>query len=254
MSRVIYERNPLYEVTLQVKYPTILRISSEDPANFQDQIRSKYPIYKTEIQNEQEISLFPNQMNLPPIFRNISSTKSHTFISKDGKDKINLTNSFISLSTLYYERWEVFFGKFKNIYQIFKDLYAPSVIDRICLRYKDVYVKEEHHLEDKKWADLIEFPWIGALTPDNEDKVTEYNTTYELLLEEGVKRRVVSGLGMKNEKKCFFVDSDFTCTTIDSVNNYEDTCNKLHNYSTNFYQSVVTKTLKDAMGVKEEIE
>lgn len=253
MKRIVYKNPPLDEVILQVKFPVDLRLN-DDPKDFQENVKSDFPFYKMNIDNEQEISLFPNQVNLPPVFRNISSTKNHTFISKDGKDKINLTNSFISLSTLQYERWEIFFAKFKNLYQVFKGLYAPSVIDRIGLRYKDVYVKEKHHLEDKKWADLIASPWIGALTSNDEDKVSASNVTYELLLEEGVKRRVVSGLGMKNGKKCFFVDSDFTCTMIDSVDNYEDVCNKLHDHSTNFYQSVVTKTLKDAMGIKEEIE
>lgn len=253
MKRIVYKNPPLDEVILQVKFPVDLRLN-DDPKDFQENVKSDFPFYKMNIDNEQEISLFPNQMNLPPVFRNISSTKNHTFISKDGKDKINLTNSFISLSTLQYERWEVFFGKFKNIYQVFKDLYAPSVIDRIGLRYKDVYVKEKYRLEDKKWADLIAPPWIGALTSNDEDKVSASNVTYELLLEEGVKRRVVSGFGMKNGKKSFIVDSDFTCSIIDSVDNYEGVCNKLHDYSTAFYQSVVTKILKDAMGVKEEIE
>ncbi|MBL8785507.1 MAG: TIGR04255 family protein, partial [Deltaproteobacteria bacterium] len=41
--RVIYASNPLADVICQVRFPRILRIDNELPADFQDAIRGQFP-------------------------------------------------------------------------------------------------------------------------------------------------------------------------------------------------------------------
>ena len=64
-DRVIYRKNPLAEVAVQLRFPTILKIDSESPAAFQDIIRSDYPRYS---QAPVNASLPPN---IPPQIRNL---------------------------------------------------------------------------------------------------------------------------------------------------------------------------------------
>ena len=42
-DRVIYAHNPLEQVICQFRFPPILRIDSELPAQFQDRIRHEFP-------------------------------------------------------------------------------------------------------------------------------------------------------------------------------------------------------------------
>ena len=51
MNRVIYQNNPLIEVILQIRFPTNLSISNDDPVKFQQGISSLFPIYLPQLQN-----------------------------------------------------------------------------------------------------------------------------------------------------------------------------------------------------------
>lgn len=56
-DRVEYNKNVLFEVVFQARYPEIMRISAEEPADFQDIVRQEgYP--------ESELSV--GVTNLPP--------------------------------------------------------------------------------------------------------------------------------------------------------------------------------------------
>ena len=252
MPRVIYKRNPLYEVTLQIKFPTILRINSEDPATFQDQIKSKFPIFRQEIQNQHEISLFPSQGNIPPLFRNISSNKIYLFISEDGKCKVSLANSYVSLSTLDYKHWEAFFGMFKDVLSKFTTTYHQDKFNHVDLRYIDVFDREKLELRDRRWSDLIAKPWIGNLSSDNENNMLASSVNEELRLDDVTRRKVTSRLANKNGKQCFMIDSDFIYTSQMLFENWEQKCEMLHNYSDEFYQTTTTDVLKSAMEPQQE--
>jgi hypothetical protein len=55
VERVLYEKNPLESVICQVRFPTILRVDSEVPSDFQDRIRGRFPIFS---ESSDESSLF----------------------------------------------------------------------------------------------------------------------------------------------------------------------------------------------------
>jgi uncharacterized protein (TIGR04255 family) len=44
--RVIFRKKPSEEVICQLRFPTILRISAEPPATFQERIRLHYPTFQ----------------------------------------------------------------------------------------------------------------------------------------------------------------------------------------------------------------
>lgn len=253
MSRVIYEKNPLIEVVLQIQFPTNLSISTQEPIVFQNAIKNDFPNYRQEIQNEKEISLLPNNNEIKPFVRN-KNTKIHTFITKEGFSKISLSNSTISISTLKYERWEFFIELFTKTVKEFLNIYSPPYIERIGLRYIDAFKRKELNLNGVSWNKLINHPWIGVLDTIDENKALLSSLDTEYILDDNISHlKVHSGLGRINnyQDPVFIIDSDFIHIANENVDDWESITNRLHDYSDNFYQSTITPQLKKALKPKE---
>lgn len=99
LKRVKYNNTPLIEVIFQLQFPTILSINSSQPVGFQDRIREQYPFYEEGIEQQNELLIAPNG---DPTQVKRSQTKNYCFISTDHTYKINLTSSFIAISTVSY--------------------------------------------------------------------------------------------------------------------------------------------------------
>lgn len=65
--RTHYEHAPIHEVICQLRFPTILSINNNEPADFQERIRDSFPQYGRK------------QENLPPQIVNGKTEKSATF-------------------------------------------------------------------------------------------------------------------------------------------------------------------------------
>src|SRR3990172_1974607 len=94
--RVIYQKPTLEEVVCQLRFPAILKIGSEEPAEFQNRIRKKFPIFE---ETPQEIPA-----GIPPkiasfILKRLqagSTGKSFTFLSEDRDWVLSLTRDFLA--------------------------------------------------------------------------------------------------------------------------------------------------------------
>lgn len=253
--RVIYMKNPLIEVILQVKFPTILSINSREPVDFQDAIRQEYPIYQLAVENEQEINIAVGGENLLPSIVQKQQHKNHNFISEDGQYKINLTSGFISLSTLNYTRWEDMLAHFSTPFSKFLEIYKPPFFERIGLRYIDAFSREKLGIQDKPWTELIQSTWLGAIAFVEETRVIGSGLDVEYLLDNGVSRvKVHAGLGNVNNapETAFIVDSDFIHIGNERIEKFDSIVNYLHDNSGKFIRSVITDTLHIAM-VPEEL-
>lgn len=102
-KRVRYQKSPLIEVIFRLRFSTILSINAKQPMEFQDKIREKYPFYQEGDEQQNEMIIGPDGN---PVQIKTSSAKNYAFISSDESYKINLTASFISISTLKYTQWE----------------------------------------------------------------------------------------------------------------------------------------------------
>ena len=119
-ERVIYKRNPLVEVACQIRFPTILKISNQEPFEFQDKVRFKYPLYELQksisipgIQNE--LFQLVQKAGLPLNFQDTT----YNFRAENLKWQISLNKDFIALATTEYERYETFKERFKDVLEIF---------------------------------------------------------------------------------------------------------------------------------------
>lgn len=254
-KRVIYQKNPLVEVILQIKFPTILSINAKDPVDFQDAIRQEYPIYQLAIENEQEITLSAsNDVMLPSVVQR-KQQKNHNFISEDGKYKINLTSSFISISTLAYTQWEDMLARFITPLNKFVEIYQPAFFERIGLRYIDAFSRHQLGVENKKWNELIQPTWLGAISAVSEERVVGGSVDVEYILDNNISRlKVHAGLGNVNDdpEPVFIVDSDFIHIQNVKISDFLRIVDYLHENSGKFIRSVITETLHMAM-VPEEL-
>lgn len=150
-ERVIYKRNPLVEVVCQLRFPPILKISHQEPVEFQDEIRFQYPLFETtQSQVPSEILKVVQQFGLP-----VQSDLAYSFKSEDQKWHLSITKDFIALTTSSYERYEQFKQRLKEAVDIFERIYKPSFYTRVGLRYQDLIIRSKLGIYDKKWSDLI---------------------------------------------------------------------------------------------------
>jgi uncharacterized protein (TIGR04255 family) len=95
-QRVIYRRNPLEQVICQLKFPIILRIENELPAEFQERIRDRYPIL-TEPQMLTSGPEFPEEvMKLVGSLMPVRPARVYEFASADGHWRLTLSKDFIA--------------------------------------------------------------------------------------------------------------------------------------------------------------
>ena len=80
-DRCIYRKNQLADVICQLRFPEILSISTNLPAEFQDAIRDEYPQYSSKMEPTAP-KLEGNPGNLSIV--NQPSTINYQFASADG--------------------------------------------------------------------------------------------------------------------------------------------------------------------------
>ena len=107
-NRCIYRRHQLAEVVCQLRFPEILTIGANMPAQFQELIRDEFPQFAAKKDAPPpRITGTPGNFTL----ENQPQTVNYHFISADGTWKVNLTSRFISLSCSRYTCWEDFAKK-----------------------------------------------------------------------------------------------------------------------------------------------
>ena len=150
-ERVIYNRNPLVGVVCQLRFPPILKISYQEPVEFQDEIRFQYPLFETtKTQVPSEILEIVQQFGLP-----LQSDTAYSFKSEDQRWNLSITKDFIALTTSSYERYEQFKQRLEEALELFRRIYKPSFYTRVGLRYQDLIIRSKLGIKDKNWSDLI---------------------------------------------------------------------------------------------------
>lgn len=257
MKKTIYKNCPLLEVILQIKFPTILSINSNEPDKFQEKIRTEFPIYSLGIENEQEISFQPMNNGIFPSLTNSQQHKNYSFISEDGGYKINLTSSFISISTINYYSWERLLEKFNKPLEAFVEIYKPSFFERIGLRYIDVFSREKLNLHKEPWKNLINPHLLGNLNVIEEELVVNSSVDFEYFLDNKISRaKIHAGIGKINGEieNSFIIDSDFIHINNEKIDDFERIANYLHLNAKNFLNEAICKKLHNALEPEEKDE
>jgi uncharacterized protein (TIGR04255 family) len=213
-----------------------LRIEAEIPADFQDAIRDTFPGFAESSEVKVEVPPGISDQVPPEILRQMMqhpSLKNFEFASEDGKWKVNLTRTFLALSTDAYHRWETFKEKFRRPLQALIDTYSPQYFVRIGLRYIDVIRRSKLGLSDVPWRALLS-PHVSAVLgyPGVGENVRKLDAVYEVALEDptGTVRIITRFVKAKDDDEiCFAIDSDFFT---DQKTRIEDAATRLDYFNT----------------------
>lgn len=248
LMRVRYENSPLVEVIFQLRFPTILSINSNQPVEFQERIRNRFPFFEEQIEEQSDLLINPKIK--ATALRKTGENKNYTFITEDNHTKINLTPSFIAVSTLRYIQWEDFKKIIEFAIPYFEEIYKPAFYTRVGLRYIDVITRSKLDLAGRAWTELMKPHVLGMITADHEAGVKSYlsETEYETK-EAGVISKAHFEFVHVNDlpELSLLIDCDYYYLGIVRSDAMNGVSEKLHNASSQFIQTAITAELHEAM-------
>lgn len=222
-ARVLYAHNPLVSVISQVRFPPILRIEADPPADFQDAVRASFPLLTENAGVGAALGMPPELAGQVPAeilqqlaaFRlNVQpSARTFTFQSDDEDWSMALGRDSLSLTAAKYQRWEEFRDRLSIGLRALIDLYRPAFFARVGLRYQNVICRSELGLTDVPWRDLLASHIAGELTaePIVDDVVLAARQLGAQLPDVGGQLLLRHGLTLKESTNevCFLIDADF---------------------------------------------
>ena len=254
--RVHYDKAQLAEVICQFRFPVILSIGAREPVDFQEAVRSLLPRYAVK-----EDRPAPKITGLGTPHARLEQPKpvvNHSFISADGLWKLNLTNYFISLSTMAYPGWESFGKHFDLPLAQFIRIYQPAYFERIGLRYVNIFSRTALDLAGEPWRDLIASPYLGVLAEEDVDErsTRKCSVDVELTLDSTCHAKIHAGPGMvkknipnapQDPEVKFIFDLDLFMSGQLDTRMAAAGLETLHGHSTPIFQGAITDRLHGAL-------
>jgi uncharacterized protein (TIGR04255 family) len=260
-ARVIYANNPLVEVISQVRFPPILRIEADLPADFQDAIRNLFPVL-TETADINAALGIPAELagqvpaevlqQLASFRLNVqTSPRSFSFRSEDENWSLALSRDALSLTAARYERWEEFRDRLLPGLRALIDLYRPAFFGRVGLRYRDVICRSELGLVDVPWSDLFASHIAGELgaEPIADDVIVAARQLGVRLPEVGGQLLLRHGLTQKDgaSELCFLIDADFYTAERTEVADVERVLEGFHSQAGRLFRWCIRPRLHEAL-------
>lgn len=249
--RCVYQNNQLAQVICQLRFPEILTISANAPAQFQETIRGEFPRYQA-VQERPAPKLTGGAGAYQ--VENQPATVNYNFISEDGIWRINLTGKFISLSCTRYTCWEEFAGKLDKPLATFISVYKPAYFERVGLRYINIISRKALDLEEP-FRELINGRYLGVLF-DEEVKETTANRCSvdgEFAIRGGCRCKLHAGPGMVKKQGVsdgemkFIFDQDLYMPGNVPVNHAAGAMQTLHSQAFAIFRDAITDKLHEAM-------
>ncbi|MEW6718334.1 MAG: TIGR04255 family protein [Chloroflexota bacterium] len=198
---------PLVEVVCQVRFPPILRINTEEPSEFQEEIRDRFP----KIEIEQGILLrlpVPGSGGVPSA--EAQGKMTYRFRTKDEGVTVSLASDFFALSTTQYKHWRDFSKYLRLVDKAVQHVYRPSFATRIGLRFINRITPHNTGLQDlTDIMDLLNPDLIGFVRSDVWSTPVEMETRL-LLSDEDARLNLRIGYGKDKENTPFLL-LDFDC-------------------------------------------
>ena len=251
-TRCLYRKNQLAEVICQLRFPEILTIETNIPAQFQEAIRDEFPRY--ELRKEAPA---PKLTGTPGNLRmeNQPQKNNYQFVSADGMWRVNLTSTFISLACCRYTGWEDFAAKLDKPLAAFIQIYRPTFFERIGLRYLNFISRKHLELENTPFRALIQPQYLGLLSDEQvaEQSTTRNSVDAELAVRGGCRAKIHAGPGLvkrngqTDQEIKFVFDLDLYMAGNVAVNLSAGALQTLHSQAFPIFRGAITDTLHDAL-------
>ncbi len=252
-ERTVYKNNQLVEVVCQLRFPTILAIAENAPAEFQDAIRKTFPQYKSRLE-----AIPPKMIQVPgqpPKMEPQKPVMNHQFVSADGAYRVNMTQNFISLACIHYCCWEDFAGLMDKVLASFIKIYEPAGFDRVGLRYVNAFSKKSLDMEDCGWKEMLQPAYLGLLSDEElpERAFTRCSQDVECAIPGGCRAKIHVGPGMlrrgtETDKEVkLILDIDVSMSGSVPVNLAAGAMQTIHTQCGSIFRAAITDTLHDAL-------
>ena len=247
--RCRYRKNQLAEVICQLRFPEILTIQANTPADFQEAIRDQYPMYL----RQQEIPASAAYGKIVQPKKEL--VVNHQFSTSDGIWRINLTSKFISLTCNRYTCWEDFAAHLDKPLAAFIQTYKPAHFERIGLRYLNFISRNRLEMEEVPFSRLIQPCYLGPLLDDDvqEQSVSRNTVDCEMAIRGGCRIKLHAGPGrvkrgtVEDPEIKFIFDQDLFMNGPLQLNLAAGALQTLHSQAYSVFRGAITQELHDAM-------
>lgn len=248
--RVDYRKPVLSLVVCQFRFPTIFKIETSPPADFQEAIRTYFPIAERQTRNV--LDQFGANLQLPPEVANFmvgaSSAPRYQFFSEDRATSIALTTDFLTIQTSTYPGWPIFSTLIAQAFDAFVALYKPSFFTRVGLRYVNNIELDRLGLSECKWSELLNPQLIGPVSSDIiADGLMETRGLLRFkdqpdsfLLQHGT-------LVAPNDNRLYTVDFDFYAEPKIECGDGKNAANRLNHYAGRAFRWAISDKLHAAL-------
>lgn len=250
--RCIYRRNQLADVICQLRFPEILTIQANLPVQFQEAIRSEFPVYNVRQEMPApKLTGAPGNLNL----QKQEPIKNYQFASADGIWRVNLTSRFISLSCSSYTCWEDFARRLDKPLAAFIQIYQPAFFERVGLRYINFFSRKALELEDISFSEMVQPCYLGILGEEDvaENVPSRSSVDAELSLRGGCRAKLHAGpgrvqrSGQPDPEVKFIFDQDLFMPGNIPVNMSAGALETLHRQADSIFRGAITPLLHRSM-------
>ena len=255
-QREIYKINPLNEVICQLRFPPILIVSTETPAQFQDAVRSKYSEYDRSgnpgglpFEIPPEIAQAFEAM---PLLAPTGSVEHH-FSTEDGYRSISLAQDFVAVAERRYDRWEHFRADLAFVEKVFSKTYSPAPYNRVGLRYVDVLIRSRFGMSETPWLEFLNPAFIGMLG-DKEvaEHIQEMVVNAVLTIPDVDQGFVAVKHGLirtqDENEQAYLIDADFHTTRRSDAKAAFEALDKFNRWGGDLFRWATTEQLRDSLG------
>lgn len=253
--RTEYQKNILFEVIFQARFPQIMKISNEQPVNFQDQIRKKgFPETRTKKEKDLLPPDLPEQMRRAVVLG--LGDDEYMFFSEDGKWQITLTKDFIALQCTDYKNYAEFEERLKTALKVFWNEYEPNYFNRIGLRYRNLANKKILGTDKDTWEFVPEHvaPELQGSIKDEIEGIEkklllkDENSAVNVLYVYGELSGKFGSHNL-NDEKSYIIDID--CYTTEKIREVDDAISTSRTFNQgnirNIFQWSITDALRESM-------
>jgi uncharacterized protein (TIGR04255 family) len=252
-QRIVFAENPLVEVIAQLTFPSILAIAAGPPADFQEAVRSEYPIYE-------RIEGLPN---IPPELEQMLSglpipipvdTVTHRFSSETGFT-ISLAREFAAVATTNYQEWQDFRSEIERAKTALETVYRPAFYTRLGLRYRDIVDRERLDLTETPWRELLNPAILGVLGADESiqagTRAVRGEASIALDDPQGAFVNLTHGLADQSGNR-YAVDADWFTEERSDVDVVFEVLDRFNSQAGNLFRWAIEPRLQDAMGTRND--
>lgn len=241
----------LTRVACEVRFPRVLRLEAHAPAEFQEAINNRFPLYEKAMTVQ-----VPEGVQVPPEFMQMLASQpgniAHHFMTEDRKSTVAISPENLAFSTSVYARWEEFRAAMMQCIDALVEIYSVPFFLRVGLRYIDVIKREEIGLTDRPWAALINPDLLGKFPfADFETNVTKAAHQIVLTMPDDAGLFALRhGFPSSTDKKnpSYALDFDFSRQPKTEITDAPRRLDQFNQLAGRAFRWCLTKELRDALG------